>query len=317
MLALLFHPGLAANLVLYDVNCPRCFDMFFRVETLHIQPPPLQKNIRPYDPTKLLQTWRVWCYKWQRRWTKNEFDTEFHSHGTGKSPCFGCKWMVFIIIGNRKSEGVRQGFYLVPTVPDPKLQVEISTKDCLPSVFACSKDRYMHLPEESVKIISTISRMICIKCNWSQFLASNREIHIHDSVWCEITFAVATFFAWRSGNNMATPAENVSMPLPKQMCLKLPYCNSMIPWLLLLSLNMTISHCTPSISAINSPNPSSLCNPAFFVYTCKVWMCSPFASEFAFACNCCAVGLSNRKPGDAPERGDVGETDSWLERSCP
>ena len=43
MLALLFHPALASNLVLHDVNCPPCFDMPFRVETLRIQ---------PYDPNQ-------------------------------------------------------------------------------------------------------------------------------------------------------------------------------------------------------------------------------------------------------------------------
>ena len=58
---------------------------------------------------------------------------------------------VFIIIGNRKSKSVRQSIYLVPTVPDLKLQLEISTKDGLPSVFASSKNRYMHLLKKPLR----------------------------------------------------------------------------------------------------------------------------------------------------------------------
>ena len=46
----------------------------------------------PMIRTKVQHTWGVWCCKWQGRWTQNEIDTAFHSHGTGKRPSAAGKW---------------------------------------------------------------------------------------------------------------------------------------------------------------------------------------------------------------------------------
>ena len=73
--------------------------------------------------------------------------------------------VVFIIIGNRKSKSVRQSSYLVPTVPDLKLQL-LPYNQGWSAFRVCKFEEPLHaLVEESVEIIITIASMRCISCN--------------------------------------------------------------------------------------------------------------------------------------------------------